>query len=417
MCVNFYDTSALLELQDKIFDSNEKFLISSITFKELENIKTSYNKDLDIKYKARKIINLLYNNQEQYDCILYTQNLDDRINNSSFLILNDDSRIIMTAKNFQENKGVKLLFITADLLCERLAAALGLNTSFIQNVKDPYTGYVEINCRSDDELADAYEKIYSIGDNPFQLINNQYLLVKDVHGNIIDKYKFKNNQCVRLPDFIGFESRMFGKVKSKDAYQFIAMDSLSNNKITLLRGSAGTGKSYLAISYLFSLLEKNKIDRIIIFCNTVATAGSAKLGFYPGTRDEKLLDSQIGNFLISKIGDRGQVEDLINKGIILLLPMSDIRGFDTSGMNAGIYITEAQNMDIEMMKLALQRIGEDSICIIDGDDETQVDMALYAGNNNGMKRVSKIFRGENIYGEVTLPIIYRSKVAQIADKM
>jgi phosphate starvation-inducible protein PhoH len=52
---------------------------------------------------------------------------------------------------------------------------------------------------------------------------------------------------------------------------------------------------------------------------------------------------------------------------LILLPMSDIRGYDTTGMNAGIYISEAQNLDITLMKLALQRIGEDSICIIDGD--------------------------------------------------
>jgi len=31
------------------------------------------------------------------------------------------------------------------------------------------------------------------------------------------------------------------------------------------------------------------------------------------------------------------------------------------------------------MKLALQRIGEDSICILDGDNDTQVDLSLYAG--------------------------------------
>ena len=97
--------------------------------------------------------------------------------------------------------------------------------------------------------------------------------------------------------------------------------------------------------------------------------------------------------------------------------MSDIRGFDTTGMNAGIYITEAQNMDIELMKLALQRIGEDSICILDGDDTTQVDLGIYAGSNNGLRRMSQVFRGEDIYGEVTLPNIYRSKIAEIAQKM
>jgi len=78
---------------------------------------------------------------------------------------------------------------------------------------------------------------------------------------------------------------MFGKVKPKDQYQLIAMDSLLSNKITMIKGAAGTGKSYLSIAYLFNMLEHNKIDKIIIFCNTVATNGSAKLGYYPGSKD------------------------------------------------------------------------------------------------------------------------------------
>ena len=69
------------------------------------------------------------------------------------------------------------------------------------------------------------------------------------------------------------------------------------------------------------------------------------------------------------------------------------------------------------MKLALQRIGEDSICIIDGDEKTQVDSIEFAGNNNGMRRASKIFRGNDIYGEVTLKNIHRSRIAELAELM
>ena len=185
----------------------------------------------------------------------------------------------------------------------------------------------------------------------------------------------------------------------------------------MLRGAAGSGKSYLAFGHMFSLLERGKIDKIIIFCNTVATKGSAKLGFYPGSRTEKLLDSQIGNLLESKLGDRVAVERLIDDGQLVLLPMSDIRGYDTTGMNAAIYISEAQNLDIELMRLALQRIGEDSICILDGDSNAQVDLSMYAGDNNGMRRVSQVFRGSDIYGEVTLKQIYRSKIAELAQQL
>ena len=200
-------------------------------------------------------------------------------------------------------------------------------------------------------------------------------------------------------------------------YQQCALNSMSYNKITMLKGAAGTGKSYLALGYLFYMLEKAKIEKIIVFCNTVATLNSARLGFYPGSKDEKLLDSSIGNMLGVKLGGKFAIQELIDDGKLLLLPMSDVRGYDTTGMKAGIYLTEAQNMDISLMKLALQRIGEDCICIIDGDYHTQVDMSQYAGGNNGMRRVSQVFRNEDIYGEIELQNIYRSRIGCIAEKM
>jgi hypothetical protein len=45
--------------------------------------------------------------------------------------------------------------------------------------------------------------------------------------------------------------------------------------------------------------------------------------------------------LVSKIGSRIEVERLIEDETLVLLPLSDIRGYDTSGMKAGVYISEA----------------------------------------------------------------------------
>jgi predicted ribonuclease YlaK len=121
--------------------------------------------------------------------------------------------------------------------------------------------------------------------------------------------------------------------------------------------------------------------------------------------------------LSAKLGGRFAVVEMIRKEELLLLPLSDIRGYDTSGSVSGVYISEAQNLDIELMKLALQRIGKDSICIIDGDCNTQVDDIHFAGSSNGMRRASKVFRGKKVYGEVTLKNIYRSEIASIAEEM
>ena len=403
----FFDTNILLNKDKKFFQSLiEPFYISTISIQELENIKTSSNKDIDIKYKARKIARWLIENQDKYIPII-----------SEKQNISNDMNIIMSAE--QISKQQEIIFITADLNCYLLAKSKGLKVQIdtcIDPTKEKYNGYIKIFCNSDDELADFYSNILYTEKIKDLVINNEYILIYDKDKNLIDKYRYMDNKILSIP-FTVAKSKMFGNIKPIDPYQELVLDSFKNNQITLVKGPAGTGKSLLSLAWLFKQLEEGRIDKIIIFCNTIATAGSAKLGYYPGSRTEKLLDSQIGNFLISKLGDRIMVEDLIDKGQLVLLPMSDIRGYDTSGIKAGVYITQAQNLNIELMKLALQRIGEESICILDGDNDTQVDLNLYAGNNNGLKRVSEVFRGQDFYGQVFLQTIHRSKIAEIASKM
>lgn len=409
--IKFYDTCSLLDLQNEVFKS--KFYISNFTITELEQIKTSGTRDEETKWKARQLIRLLQEHEGEYDIILYDPSWSYLEEFS--LPPGNDSKIVVTAYHCDQTEEV--VFVTSDLICQKMAEIVGLNTEFCREVADDgYTGYKVIQL-SDDELADFYSNIKYNNINKYNLLTNQYFLIKDKNGNIIDKYKWYKTCYMDANKFLAAESKMFGKIAPKDDLQLLALNSLVNNQITMLRGPAGTGKSLLSLGYLFNRLEAGRIDKIVVFCNTVATKGSAKLGFYPGSRTEKLLDSQIGNFLISKIGDRIVVEDMIDKGTLVLLPMSDIRGYDTTGMSAGIYITEAQNLDIELMRLALQRIGEDCICILDGDDSAQVDLSLYAGLNNGMKRVSTIFRDHDFYGEITLNKIYRSKIAELAQKL
>lgn len=415
--VPFYDTNALLSLQKKIFEIEQKFYISSITLNELENIKTSGTKDEEVRYKARCLIRLLEENEDKYEIILYKEYFNEKLKAFN-LPPSEDCKIVISAYELQKEEDIEIVFITKDLICKQIAKSLGLKTSYIniENEED-YTGFKLIKM-SDKELADFYIN-YADNNNPYGLLENEYIIIKSIsEDKIVDKYKWKDGRYCPI-SFTKAESKMFGKItpKNGDIYQQLALDSLENNQITMLRGAAGTGKSYLALGYLISQLEHGKIDKIIIFVNNIAVRGAAKLGFYPGTKDAKLLDSQIGNFLVSKFGSITEVERMIEDGDLLLVPVADCRGMDTSGMKAGIYITEAQNLSRDMIKLILQRIGEDSIAIFEGDDKTQLDSAEYAGDNNGLRAMSKVFRGQDIYGEVTLQKIYRSKIAQIAEQI
>ena len=414
--VFFYDTCSLLNELHSAFE-NDFFYISSVTLEELENIKTSSSKDQDIKYRARQLLHLLFENKDKYKVVIFQKEWETAISNFSYLSDNNDSKIIYSAFITDTGISFDLVFKTDDLCCAILAKRIGLTveTTYEQMKLDNYTGFIEKTI-SNEELVTFYSKTNLETENHFNLLENQYLIVKDENGKIADSFKWKNGNYEQVL-FPVLKTDMFGMIKPKDEYQKLAIDSLLSNKITVLRGPAGSGKSYLSFAALFQKLEKHEIDKIIIFCNTVATANSAKLGFYPGSRNEKLLDSQIGNFLSSKLGDSVAAERFIAEGKLALLPMSDIRGYDTTGMKAGIYITEAQNLDIELMRLALQRVGEDSICILDGDDQAQVDLSIYGGTNNGLRRVSEIFRGADFYGEVTLQKIHRSRIAELAQLM
>ena len=410
----FYDTSSLLLIAEELFlNPEEQIHISSITLNELEHIKTSINKDYEIKYKAAQLVKLLDKYEDKYICHIFTNRMLTPIIEKD-LTITDDMRILATAIVAQQQYS-DLIFITNDICLKSLAKLFFNNIESIIEKKDDYCGYIE-KVLTNDEMADFYSNPQ---DNNFNLLVNQYLVIINAETNEpVDTVCWTGNDYRRLK-YLNCDSKWFGKVKPKlgDLQQSMVLDSFANNKLTLIKGPAGSGKTFLSLAYLFHMLDKGKINKVVIFCNTIATKNSAKLGYYPGTRDEKLLDSQIGNMLVSKFGSRVEVEKLIDEEQIILLPFSDIRGYDTSGMNAGIYISEAQNLDIDLMKLALQRAGEDCFVIIDGDEKTQVDDISFAGHNNGMRRASKVFRGKDLYGEIELKTIHRSRIGRIAENM
>lgn len=413
--INFYDTCSLLYKGNLLEDKNEKILISSVTLDELENIKTSANKDANTKYTARKLLHTLNDNPEACEVLIYKEKMIKPIEKKDLSCTND-MKILATALDYNKHHRNNPIdnFITNDLTLKCIARLFAFNVLSIDEEKvDEYTGYKEIII-SQDNLLNFYE---NINENIFNLLKGQYLILRNKENELLD-VRCWNGETYRYINTHPIESKWFGKISpyKGDVYQKLAIDSLYNNQLTVFRGKSGVGKSLIGLSFLFSQLECGKIDRIYIFCNPVATKDACRLGFYPGSKDLKLLDSQIGNFLVGKFGDYNAVSDLVEQGKLILIPSADCRGMDITN-NSGVYITEAQNSTIDMMKLMVQRIGENTKCVIEGDDKTQVDLISYEGNNNGLSRLSEVFRGESYYGEITLKNCYRSKLARKAEEM
>lgn len=403
--INFYDTSALL-----IKIPKEYFYISSVTVAELENIKTAFNKDYDIKTQARKLSNWLSEHTDKYTMIRYTEEVAAYLPVSEKEASND-MKILATAVYLESTRS-SVNFFTNDNNLFLFARELELAVEKIKEENYTYTGIKEI-LLSDEELEDFY---YHLDSNYFNLYVGQYLIVKNVDGEIVDTrcYDGKTMRPLHWDDIV---STTFGRIKpiKNDPYQACLFDSLQHNQVNMITGLPGSGKTLIALAFLFSLLDRT-IDRIIIFCNPVAAKSSAKLGFYPGTVEEKLLSTQIGHILTGKLGARDYVEQLVQDEKIILIPAADARGYEVPPQSA-VLISEAQNHDVELMKLLLQRCGDDTIVICEGDVEAQVDVDAYAGDNNGLKAMSKAFRGDSQFGQVDLKFIHRSHTANLAEKM
>ena len=407
--INFYDTSAILN--DPAILEKEDTYLSSISLKELENIKTSRSRDEKIKYKARKAINLINEKLDKINIIVYDNYWDARSLELTCLSDNNDSKIILTAIKLKEIDS-NLKFYTSDINCKCLAYACGLDVEYEVQTEEIYYGYETFKFTTDEELAHFYE---NLDEYASYLYINEYLIVKNQCDNIIDKYR-KNKDYKLIPvKYNDIKTRQFGNVKPKDVYQELAIDSLTNNQITLLGGFAGTGKTFLGLAYLFKMLEKNEIDRIIFFVNPVGVRDACQLGFYPGTVEEKLLSTQAGHILASKLGDIEEVYRLLHERKIEIIPVVDARGYEVPE-RSGVYIVEAQNLTSDLLRLLLQRVKDDSKVIVDGDRLEQLDKDNYA-NDNGMKKLSETFKGSDLYGQVDLKVIYRSKIANLAERL
>lgn len=244
-------------------------------------------------------------------------------------------------------------------------------------------------------------------------VMNEYL-VMEFNGELVGPYRWNGNGFVEVP-YQKFSSMHFGEIKpkNKDPYQMAYMDSLDRNQLTFCTGPAGSGKTQLALGYAFQQLEKGKLDRIVIFCNPMIASQATRLGFLPGTRDEKLLESSIGSILMSKLGGRTEVERLIQSEELILMPMGDCRGYEAPD-NSFVYFTEAQNTSRYLMQLFLQRQNDNSKICVEGDTK-QVDSSSFENGLNGLTKAIEVFRGEDYAGHVRLENIYRGRIARRAE--
>ena len=409
----FLDTNALLNLQDTAFQ--EHFIISQKTLEEIEHIKTSSAKDADIKFKGRVLSRLLDKYDGSYTVVPYSADIDN-ILDRFYLQGTPDNIILATAYLYSSTHPT--VVCTDDLNCRFISRNIfHLPTKSIDDLNltktiEEYKGYKEVFL-SDDEMSYFY---CHISDNTYDCLINEYLIIHNTAGDIVDYQKWTGTEYKKVcPHTI--KSTIFGdKIKPKDAYQTLAIDSILNHTMTAITGNAGSGKSLISLMTMMNLIESGKYDRIIIMFNPSKAKGASDMGFYTGNATEKALQNSIGSMLTTKFGDRFAVEMLLQQDKIRLVSMADVRGMEVRD-NEILYISEAQNSSVELLKLCLSRASAGCKIVIEGDYHSQVDSYLFEGQTNGLRRVKDVLKGESEFGYVHLPNIWRSKIATLVDKL
>lgn len=172
-----------------------------------------------------------------------------------------------------------------------------------------------------------------------------------------------------IPGGIEIQTRK-KRVEPRTEAQKAYVQSLFENELAFGIGPAGTGKTYLAVAVGVSLFIQGHVDKIIL--SRPAVEAGEKLGFLPGTQDEKVdpymqpLYDALNDFLPGK-----QLAKLREEKTIEIAPLAFMRGRTLS--NAFVVLDEAQNATTMQMKMFLTRLGRNSRMVITGD-RTQIDL-------------------------------------------
>jgi PhoH-like ATPase len=400
------DTNVLLKKPEIINEYNT--VIPSHVLREIEHLERTRKSDRTLQFEIRRLKRILdsdeshtYIDLKDYKFTL-DNDLDPNYVDNILIQVAVDNGYGMISNDRLIKEKCKLYNIPV----------MNLDTDTFVDFK----GFKEIEMTKD-ELKVTY---LNLGINQFDLMTNEYIIINDKdNGELLEIMKWNGECLVSLRDKKGklgkgFKTLQFGDFIPRDEQQIMAVDSILSNQLTSIRGRAGSGKSLIALNTAWYLVEKEGY-RLVIFCNPVPVLNSQELGFYKGDRLDKLMQS-VGTMLKSKFGDEVEIVRQIQDGKLDILPMVDLRGFDTGGQKTVVWMIESQNMTSELLKLGLQRIAEDTKVIIDGDYHQQIDKDVYI-SDNGMKRMSEVFRGTDLYGEVELQNVHRSRIADIADKM
>lgn len=269
-----------------------------------------------------------------------------------------------------------------------------------------HKGYIEIQL-NDDQLAEFYNN-RALYIN--ELLENQYLLIKDSTGEVVDKYCLQNGE-LRQVMFHKLGGAFTGAIKPRNPQQVCLFDMLKDktSKIKLVTGRFGSGKTLAMTNAALELIEKGKFERIIWVRNNVSVKDAPEIGFLPGTEIEKLMPYVMP--LADHAGGEEGIKKMLEDGRLVVIPLGHLRG--RSLRNSIVFCTECENLTRQHIQLLMGRIDEGSQLWLDGDTK-QRDRQIFE-QSAGLERMVDRLSGNKLFAHIHLEKTERSEVAALAD--
>lgn len=336
-----------------------------------------------------------------------------------------DNQILAVCKAFKLKYPEKeMILVSRDILLRLKANTLGVFSDdykklhVAKSVSGLYTGFTTLT--GDYDVDKFYEEgVMEISPEVREsLCPNQFVLVKreetDTKGAIA---RLKGDGKIhKIVDFAP------SKIEGRNKEQKCAIDLLLDQKLPLVTvvGSAGTGKTLLAIAAgLHQVLDQKRYKSLIV-CRPIQPLGK-DIGFLPGTMEEKMepwvapIKDNL-RFLLSADGKKSKrgeetLQMLFENGTIEVEAMTFIRGRSIS--NAYIVIDEAQNLNAHELKTIITRVGEGTKIVLTGDIE-QIDNMYVDSVSNGLTVAIEKFKSYGLSGHITLTKGERSAIATLA---
>ncbi|UKI47083.1 MAG: PhoH family protein [Phocaeicola vulgatus] len=210
---------------------------------------------------------------------------------------------------------------------------------------------------------------------------------------IIDTVKGKGPTVVKQENLI--IHGMNGKpITARTENQQLLVKAFEENDLVFVTGSAGSGKTFVAIALAVKAL-KNKEVRKIILSRPAVEAGE-KLGFLPGEMKDKL-DPYLQPLYdaLQDMIPAVKLKEYMENNVIQIAPLAFMRGRILN--DAVIILDEAQNTTTHQIKMFLTRLGMNAKMIVTGD-MTQIDLPVSV--TSGLKEAMGILKNVPGIGRV-----------------